>query len=114
MLDYPVPFGLVGPLAVFLISALKGAFGGGFALLGIPLLALAISPLDAAALLAPLFCLADLVALRYWRPGTWSRPDLAALLPGLVAGIGIGPPAFPLLPPPLVTLPLPIFPPALP
>ena len=26
MLDYPVPFWLVGPLAVFLISALKGAF----------------------------------------------------------------------------------------
>src|SRR5258707_8437819 len=104
MLDYPVPFWLVGPLAVFLISALKGAFGGGFALLGIPLLALAISPLDAAALLAPLFCLADLVALRYWRPVTWSRPDLAALLPGLVAGIGIGAAAFALVDPRLVTV----------
>jgi uncharacterized membrane protein YfcA len=104
MLDYPVPFWLVGPLAVFLISALKGAFGGGFALLGIHLLALAISPLDAAALLAPLFCLADLVALRYWRPGTWSRPDLAALLPGLVAGIGIGAAAFALVDPRLVTV----------
>ena len=32
----------------------------------------------------------DLFALRYWKPSTWSKPDLVLLLPGLVAGIGIG------------------------
>jgi uncharacterized protein len=32
----------------------------------------------------------DLYALRYWKPSTWSKPDLKLLLPGLVAGIGLG------------------------
>ena len=32
----------------------------------------------------------DLFALRYWKPSTWSKPDLALLLPGLVTGIGLG------------------------
>ncbi|OKO66903.1 permease, partial [Bradyrhizobium sp. NAS80.1] len=32
----------------------------------------------------------DLFALRYWKPTTWSKPDLLALLPGLVVGIGLG------------------------
>lgn len=75
---------------VFLISFSKGAFGGGFAIVGIPLLALVMDPLTAGALLAPLFVAMDLVSLRYWRPSTWSRPDLILLLPGLVVGIGIG------------------------
>lgn len=69
---------------------MKGGFGGGFAIIGIPLLALVMDPLTAGALLAPLFVAMDLFALRYWRPRTWSKPDLALLLPGLVAGIGLG------------------------
>jgi len=28
--------------------------------------------------------------LRFWRPNTWSKPDLALLVPGLVVGIGAG------------------------
>ena len=32
----------------------------------------------------------DLFALRYWKPSTWSKPDLVLLLPGLVTGIGLG------------------------
>jgi uncharacterized membrane protein YfcA len=32
----------------------------------------------------------DLFALLYWKPSTWSKPDLVLLLPGLVAGIGFG------------------------
>ena len=38
----------------FLIAFMKGAFGGGFAIIGIPLLSLAMDPLTAGALLAPL------------------------------------------------------------
>src|SRR5262249_58979830 len=41
-------------------------------------------------LLAPLFIAMDLFALRYWKPSTWSRPDLVLLLPGLLIGIGLG------------------------
>ena len=47
-------------------------------------------PVTAGGLLAPLFIAMDLFALRYWKPSTWSRPDLVLLLPGLVIGIGFG------------------------
>ncbi|WP_270937787.1 sulfite exporter TauE/SafE family protein [Falsiroseomonas oryzae] len=81
---------VLAPVATTLIAGLKGAFGGGFALLGIPLLALAMDPLEAGAMLAPLFLAMDVAAFRYWRPGTWSKPDLAVLIPGLALGVAIG------------------------
>ncbi|MGY8668741.1 sulfite exporter TauE/SafE family protein [Bradyrhizobium sp. UFLA05-109] len=81
---------LIAFAGVFLISFMRGAFGGGFAIIGIPLLSLVMDPVTAGGLLAPLFIAMDLFALRYWKPSTWSRPDLVLLLPGLVAGIGLG------------------------
>jgi uncharacterized membrane protein YfcA len=80
----------VAMAAVMAIGFMKGAFGGGFAIIGIPLLALVMDPIKAGSLLAPLFVAMDLYALRFWRPHTWSRPDLALLLPGLVVGVGAG------------------------
>jgi len=81
---------LLALAGVFLIAFMKGAFGGGFAIIGIPLLSIVMEPLTAGALLAPLFVAMDLCALRYWKPSTWSRPDLVRLLPSLLAGIGLG------------------------
>ncbi|RTL65399.1 MAG: sulfite exporter TauE/SafE family protein [Hyphomicrobiales bacterium] len=81
---------LVAFAGVFLIAFMRGAFGGGFAIVGIPLLSLVMDPVTAGGLLAPLFIAMDLAALRYWKPSTWSRQDLVLLLPGLVAGIGVG------------------------
>ncbi len=81
---------LVAFAGVFLICFMKGAFGGGFAIVGIPLLSTVMDPLTAGGLLAPLFIAMDLYALRYWKPSTWSKPDLVLLLPGLVVGIGLG------------------------
>ena len=81
---------LVAFAGVFLICFMKGAFGGGFAIVGIPLLSLVMDPVTAGGLLAPLFIATDLYALRYWKPSTWSKPDLLLLLPGLVTGIGFG------------------------
>jgi uncharacterized membrane protein YfcA len=75
---------------VFLICFMKGAFGGGFSIVGIPLLSIVMDPVTAGGLLAPLFIAMDLFALRYWKPSTWSKPDLVLLLPGLVTGIGFG------------------------
>jgi uncharacterized membrane protein YfcA len=75
---------------VFLICFMKGAFGGGFSIIGIPLLSIVMDPVTAGGLLAPLFIAMDLFALRYWKPSTWSKPDLALLVPGLVVGIGLG------------------------
>jgi uncharacterized protein len=76
--------------AVFLITFTKGAFGGGFAIIGIPLMALAMDPIAAGAVLAPMFCVSDIVALRYWRASTWSKPDLKVLIPGQLVGVGLG------------------------
>src|SRR5690349_15427096 len=81
---------LVAFAGVFLICFMKGAFGGGFSIVGIPLLSIVMDPVTAGGLLAPLFIAMDLFALRYWKPSTWSKPDLVLLLPGLVTGIGCG------------------------
>jgi hypothetical protein len=69
---------------------MKGAFGGGFSIIGIPLLSIVMDPVTAGGLLAPLFIVMDLFALRYWKPSTRSKPDLVLLVPGVVVGIGLG------------------------
>jgi uncharacterized membrane protein YfcA len=81
---------LVSFAGVFLICFMKGAFGGGFSLVGIPLLSIVMDPVTAGGVLAPLFIAMDLFALRYWKPSTWSKPDLVLLLPGLLIGVGLG------------------------
>jgi uncharacterized membrane protein YfcA len=81
---------LVAELGVFITAFMKGAFGGGFAIIGIPMLSLVMDPIAAGGLLAPLFLLGDGFALRYWRPSTWSKPDLLRLVPAMILGIAIG------------------------
>jgi uncharacterized membrane protein YfcA len=81
---------LIAFAGVFLICFMKGAFGGGFSIVGIPLLSIVMDPVTAGGVLAPLFIAMDLFALRYWKPSTWSKPDLVRLLPGLVIGIALG------------------------
>lgn len=83
-------FYAVGLPATFLIALGKGAFGGGLAILGIPLLALVIDPIAAAIVTASLVSAMDLFALQAFPRRTWSLPDLAWLVPGLLAGLGIG------------------------
>jgi uncharacterized membrane protein YfcA len=77
-------------VAVSFIAFMKGAFGGGLAALGIPLISLVMDPISAGTLIAPLFIVMDIVAFRYWKPSTWSRPDLYWLVPPMVFGIGAG------------------------
>ncbi|RXT56387.1 permease [Bosea sp. Tri-44] len=89
-MDLTVATILVAFAGVLLISFMKGAFGGGFAIVGIPLLSTVMDPITAGGLLAPLFIAMDLYALRYWKASTWSKPDLKPLVPGLIAGIGVG------------------------
>jgi uncharacterized membrane protein YfcA len=83
-------FYLVGLPTIFLIAVGKGAFGGGLATLGIPLLSLVMMPIEAAIVVAPLVSLMDAFALGRYGPRTWSKPDLLWLLPSLVVGIGLG------------------------
>jgi uncharacterized protein len=89
VLPDPLVFAVVA-FGIFVIAFMKGAFGGGFAIVGIPLLSLVLDPIAAGAVLAPLFVVMDLYALRYWKPSTWSRPDACVLVPAFVTGIGLG------------------------
>jgi uncharacterized protein len=83
-------FYVVGALTTVLMAASKGAFGGGLAIVGIPLMALVMDPIAAAIMIAPLVVFMDLFALRAFPPSTWSRPDLKWLLVGLLLGIALG------------------------
>ena len=75
--------------AVILVGLSKGGLGGGVGVVGVPMMALAISPIKAAAILLPILVLMDIVSLLSWR-GYYDLPILKTTLPGAMAGIGIG------------------------
>lgn len=83
-------FYAVGLGTTFLMSLGKGAFGGGLAVLGIPMLALVMDPIQAAIATAILVAAMDWFAIGTFPRDSYSKPDLVYLLPGLVVGIGIG------------------------
>jgi uncharacterized protein len=80
---------LAGTIAVMLVGLSKGGLGGAFALLGVPILALVMPPVQAAALLLPLLLMMDAVGLWAWH-GFFDRATLAAMLPAATLGIGVG------------------------
>ncbi len=75
--------------AVVLVGLSKGGFGGAFALMGVPLLALVVDPLQAAAIFLPILIVMDIVALWAWR-GYNDKRTLMMMLPGGLLGIGLG------------------------
>ncbi|WJS03748.1 sulfite exporter TauE/SafE family protein [Roseibium aggregatum] len=75
--------------SVFLVGLSKGGFGGTFAMLGVPIMALVISPLQAAGIMLPILIVMDIVALIAYR-GRADWKTLSILLPAAVIGIGIG------------------------
>jgi uncharacterized protein len=97
-------FYLVGLATTFVISLSKGAFGGGLAIIGVPLLSLVMPPIEAAIVVAPLVSFMDIFALGSFGPKTWSKPDLAWLMPGLLVGIAVGYMFFALVDPNIVGL----------
>lgn len=75
--------------AVLLFGISKGGFGGGLGTLAVPLMALTISPVQAAGILLPLLCLMDIVTLWKFR-NKWVWAELRVLLPASLVGIGVG------------------------
>lgn len=80
---------LAGLAAVVLVGLSKGGLGGAFGLLGVPVLALVMPPVQAAAVLLPLLLAMDAVGLWAWR-GRFDRATLVAMLPAAVVGIAAG------------------------
>jgi hypothetical protein len=66
----------------------KGGFAG-VGMLGLPLMALAIPPLQAAAIILPVLLVQDAFSVWVYRR-TWDGPNLSVLLPGAAAGVIIG------------------------
>src|SRR3990167_10510455 len=75
--------------AVFLTGLSKGGFGGALGGIAVPLLALASTPKQAAAVMLPILCLADVVGLKAYF-GKWDLANLKVMMPGALIGIGIG------------------------
>lgn len=84
----PVFYAVAIP-ALLLFSISKGGFAGGLGVAAVPLMALVISPVQAASIMLPILCVMDLTGFIAWR----RRCDMALLkllLPGALVGILIG------------------------
>ncbi len=75
--------------AVVMFGVSKGGFGAGFGVIAVPLMALVVSPMQAAAILLPILCLMDVFAIWAYR-GRGILPELRLLVPASLIGIGVG------------------------
>ena len=87
---------LVGLPAVLLTGISKGGFGGALGGIAVPLLALMVPPTQAAAIMLPILCMADITGLRRFY-GQWDMRNLKIMLPGALLGVLIGTLSFGLL-----------------
>lgn len=88
MIDDPLFLALAVP-AVLIVGISKGGFGGGLGGVSVPLMALAVPPTLAVAVLAPILCVMDLLSIAAWR-GQWDRAILRILVPAAVVGVLLG------------------------
>jgi len=75
--------------AVLTAGISKAGFGGGLAILAVPLMALAIPPVQAAAILLPILCVMDIMGLAAYRRIADFR-NLMIMIPGALIGIVVG------------------------
>lgn len=84
-----ITFYILAAIAVLIIGISKSGFGSGLAVLGVPLMAITISPAQAAAILLPLLIVLDLFNLIHYR-GNFDRKNFFILLPAAMIGILVG------------------------
>lgn len=87
MIDDPL-FWVSAIIAVIITGISKGGFGG-LALLAVPIMALQISPVQAAGIMLPILIVMDWVSVWSYRKH-WDADLLKLLLPGAIAGIAAG------------------------
>ena len=88
MIDWSLTFFLVAGVAAFFVGTSKGGLPM-VGVLGVPLLALVMPPVAAAALLLPVYIVSDMVGLWAYRKD-YSGRNLAILLPAMIFGVGLG------------------------
>jgi uncharacterized membrane protein YfcA len=82
-------FYLAATIAVLIVGIAKGGLGGGIGVVGVPLMATVVSPVQAAAILLPILMVMDALALRaYWR--LWDWHNLQVLIPASLIGTALG------------------------
>ena len=82
-------FYLAAAVAVLIVGVAKGGLGGGIGVVAVPLMAMFVSPAQAAAIMLPVLMVMDALALRvYWR--LWDWHNLRVLLPASLVGTGLG------------------------
>lgn len=74
--------------AVIVLGLAKGGFTG-LGALGLPLFALGVNPIRAAAVLLPILIIQDAVSIIAYRR-TWDGGVLRNMMPGAVAGVALG------------------------
>jgi uncharacterized protein len=82
-------FYLAAVFGTFLIGMSKSGFMPGIGALGVPLMALTVSPVQAAAIQLPLLVATDLIGIWNYRK-TYHWPNLRLLLPSALLGVGAG------------------------
>lgn len=75
--------------AVLLVGISKGGFAGGFGMLGVPIMALAISPVTAAAIMLPILITMDMIGIAAYRKH-WHVKIALGLIGPATLGIGAG------------------------
>lgn len=75
--------------AIIMVGLAKGGLGGAMGQLGVPLMALVMPPVQAAAIMLPIMLVMDVASLWTWR-GYRDVTTLKFMLPGAMIGIGIG------------------------
>jgi len=88
MIDNPWFYVAAVP-AVLIAGISKGGFGGGLGVMAVPMMALAIAPVQAAAIMLPILCLMDFIGTwAYWRK--WDGPNLRILIVAALFGVALG------------------------
>jgi uncharacterized membrane protein YfcA len=82
-------FWLAAVPGVLMFGISKGGFAGGFGIVTVPLMALAVPPAQAAAIMLPILLFMDVGAVWAYRRH-WSRELIRVLLPAGLAGTAIG------------------------
>ena len=87
-MEFSLLFILIAGLSAFLVGASKGGLPM-VGVLGVPLLALVMPPVAAAALLLPVYIVSDMVGLWAYRK-EYSARNLLILVPAMIFGVGLG------------------------
>ncbi|HZP86951.1 MAG TPA: sulfite exporter TauE/SafE family protein [Burkholderiales bacterium] len=90
---YPPAFYAVAVFGILVTGMFKGGFGGGPGGIAVALMAMFISPADAAAILLPILCAMDVFSIMVYRQ-TWSRDQIKRLIAPALTGILLGALAF--------------------